>query len=221
MQLNTKINYLEAFGITRYVVRSNNIDTTKKVSSIIVGEPLEKLKNEVTNCKKCSLSTGRTNTVFGVGNKNADLMIVGEAPGFYEDKQGEPFVGRAGALLNCMLEAINLNREIVYIANVIKCRPANNRDPLPIEIETCTPYLMEQIDLIRPKLILALGRYAAHFLLKKSSSLANLRGVMHSMPNTSLPLYVTYHPAYLLRNPKDKGYSYQDLLEVEKFLNSN
>jgi uracil-DNA glycosylase family 4 len=221
MLSNTEQNHLKELGITRYVLRGGEKETIPTtVSTSLVEDPWDKLKSAVSNCTKCQLSVGRTNTVFGVGSQNADLLIVGEAPGFYEDKQGEPFVGRAGALLDCMLKSIDLSREMVYIANVIKCRPENNRDPLPIEIETCTPYLIEQIKLIKPKLILALGRYAAHFLLKKTASLANLRGVLHTIPNISLPLYVTYHPAYLLRNPKDKQYSFQDLLKVRAYLAS-
>ncbi|NQY42253.1 MAG: uracil-DNA glycosylase, partial [Legionellales bacterium] len=134
---------------------------------------------------------------------------------------GEPFVGRAGSLLNLMLKSIGFSRDDVYIANVIKCRPENNRDPLPIEIETCSPYLVDQIKLIKPKLMLALGRYAARVLLKNNSSLANLRGKIHSMSGNDIPLFVTYHPAYLLRNPKDKRESFQDLIQARKFLENN
>ncbi len=216
---NTEIDSLERLGVTRYILRSSNeLESRENPVSVVSMDDWQGLEREVVNCKKCSLCSNRTNAVFGVGDQSADLLLVGEAPGFYEDKQGKPFVGRAGVLLTLMLKSIGFTRDSVYIANVIKCRPENNRDPLPIEIESCTPYLMRQIELLAPKLILALGRYAAHFLLKKSSSLSSLRGELHNMPSSNIPMYVTYHPAYLLRNPKDKKESFQDLIRVKEFL---
>ncbi|MEW6330362.1 MAG: uracil-DNA glycosylase family protein [Pseudomonadota bacterium] len=167
------------------------------------------LQAEVRVCTKCALHKTRTQTVFGVGNRNAKWMFIGEAPGADEDRQGEPFVGKAGQLLNAILFAMGLKREEVYIANVLKCRPPGNRDPQPEEVEQCEPYLIRQIGLIRPKIIIALGRHAAHSLLKTEVPLAKLRGQKLSYHGT--PLFVTYHPAYLLRNPADKRKVWDDL----------
>lgn len=171
----------------------------------------EALEKKVINCKACPLHQMRTNVVFGVGNRSANLMIVGEAPGYYEDQQGEPFVGRAGKLLTAMLKAIGFERQDVYIANILKCRPENNRDPKPHEVETCTPFLNQQIIFINPVLILAVGRIAAHYLLNTKASLTSLRGKVHTYSKLGTPLIVTYHPAYLLRNPNDKSKAYLDL----------
>jgi uracil-DNA glycosylase family 4 len=162
------------------------------------------------------LHSSRTRSVFGVGNRNADWLLIGEAPGRDEDQQGEPFVGRAGQLLNAMLRAIGLQREQVYIANILKCRPPNNRDPKPEEVVCCEPYLMRQIELIRPRLILALGRIAAQNLLRTETAIGKLRGQVHQFRNTGIPLIATYHPAYLLRSPGEKRKAWQDLqLAVE------
>jgi DNA polymerase len=169
------------------------------------------LQTAVAQCTACGLDKTRTQTVFGVGNRNADLLIIGEAPGFHEDQQGEPFVGRAGQLLNGMLGAIGFDRTTVYIANILKCRPPNNRDPLPEEVGSCTPFLKKQIALIRPKLILALGRIAAHHLLDTKTPLGQLRCKVHQYGEFATPLLITYHPAYLLRTPGDKKKAYQDL----------
>jgi DNA polymerase len=160
----------------------------------------------------------RTQTVFGVGNRNASLMIIGEAPGFYEDKQGEPFVGRAGQLLTAMIQAMGFTRQDVYIANILKCRPPNNRDPLPEEVQTCTPYLDQQIALVQPRLLLAVGRIAAHYLLKIKSSLESLRNKTHYYGAHKTPLIITYHPAYLLRTPIDKKKAFNDLRFVLRTL---
>ncbi len=169
------------------------------------------LAARVANCTRCELHRTRTHTVFGVGNPDADWMIVGEAPGAEEDRQGEPFVGRAGKLLNNMLRAVGLQRDEVYIANILKCRPPGNRDPEPAEMEACTPYLNRQIQLVNPRLILAVGRIAAHYLLKSSASLASLRGQVHQYAATGTPVVVSYHPAYLLRSPAQKGKAWADL----------
>lgn len=171
----------------------------------------EQLQQQVSICTSCDLHTTRTQTVFGVGNQHAELMIIGEAPGFHEDQQGLPFVGRAGQLLTAMLQAIGYQRADVYIANILKCRPPNNRDPLPLEVQTCTPYLNQQIALLQPRLLLAVGRIAAHYLLGKKSSLESLRQQVHTYGTERIPLIVTYHPAYLLRNPADKKKAYLDL----------
>jgi DNA polymerase len=169
----------------------------------------EALAQTVRTCTRCGLHTTRTQTVFGVGHRQAHWLFVGEAPGADEDRQGEPFVGRAGQLLNAMLQALGLRREDVYIANVLKCRPPENRDPRPEEVEQCEPYLVRQIALIRPRIIVALGRHAAHSLLKNDLPLGKLRGTRHRYHDT--PLVVTYHPAYLLRTPSDKRKAWQDL----------
>lgn len=221
-------------GITRWVPRGDFLDVLTEESAIDVaqtrapGAALEappavpasmerggvsmdwtELETAVRACTKCPLHATRTQTVFGVGNRHARWMFIGEAPGADEDRQGEPFVGRAGQLLNAMLFAMGLKREEVYIANVLKCRPPGNRDPQPEEVAQCEPYLLRQIDLIRPALIIALGRHAAHSLLKTEVPLARLRGQRLSYHGT--PLIVTYHPAYLLRNPADKRKAWDDL----------
>lgn len=176
------------------------------------------LRTCVAQCTACSLHQSRTQTVFGVGHQQADLMLIGEAPGFYEDQEGEPFVGKAGQLLTAMLKAIDLDREQVFIANVLKCRPPENRDPLPDEVRQCTPFLDQQIALVKPKLLLALGRVAAHYLLNTKSSLDSLRSRLHHYGDAKTPLLVTYHPAYLLRNPADKRQSWEDLKYVKRLL---
>jgi uracil-DNA glycosylase family 4 len=164
------------------------------------------------------LHATRKQAVFGVGNQQADWLIIGEAPGAEEDRQGEPFVGRAGQLLNAMLKAIGLKREQVYIANILKCRPPNNRDPRPEEAACCSPYLQRQIELIQPRLILALGRIAAQRLLQTNTSLARLRGKVHTLESTQSPVIVTYHPAYLLRSPAEKRKAWQDLQYAQHFV---
>ncbi|MCI0504656.1 MAG: uracil-DNA glycosylase [Gammaproteobacteria bacterium] len=172
----------------------------------------DQLKNAVQQCVACDLHRARKNTVFGVGNEQADWMIIGEAPGADEDRQGEPFVGRAGQLLNNMLLAIGLKRERVYIANILKCRPPNNRDPRPDEVVKCEQFLKRQVALVNPKIILAVGRIAAHNLLKTDSSLSQLRGRCFYYGPQNIPVVVTYHPAYLLRSPVEKRKAWQDLL---------
>ena len=167
------------------------------------------LKTAVRECMACGLRAGCTQTVFGVGDERARWLVIGEAPGADEDKQGEPFVGRAGQLLNSMLAAIGLKREQVYIANVLKCRPPNNRDPKPEEAELCRPFLERQIALIAPSIILAVGRIAAQNLLHTDTTIGRLRGTVHRLGG--LPVVVTYHPAYLLRSPGEKRKAWSDL----------
>ena len=175
-------------------------------------ERWESLRAEVLQCTRCSLHAGRTQGVFGVGNPQADWMVIGEAPGAEEDRRGEPFVGRAGQLLDAMLRAIGLSRgQNVYIANVLKSRPPNNRDPRPEEVAACLPYLRRQIELVRPRLLLAVGRIAAQNLLATEESLSRLRGRVHHFGELNTPLVVTYHPAYLLRTPADKRKAWEDL----------
>ena len=175
------------------------------------GADWTELRARVTACTRCGLSATRTQTVFGVGNPNADWLIVGEAPGAEEDRRGEPFVGRAGQLLNSMLRAIGLEREQVYIANVLKCRPPGNRDPAPTEAAECLPYLERQIALLKPKIMLAVGRIAAQNLLRTEKTLGALRQQVHRFGLSQLPLVVTYHPAYLLRTPTEKRKAWEDL----------
>ncbi|MEW6353374.1 MAG: uracil-DNA glycosylase [Pseudomonadota bacterium] len=176
------------------------------------------LEQTVRVCTRCRLYQTRTQTVFGVGDRRAEWMVIGEAPGAEEDRQGEPFVGRAGQLLNAMLKAIGLEREQVYIANILKSRPPNNRDPLPDEVAACEPYLMRQIQLVQPKIILAVGRIAAQNLLKTDTKIGQLRGNRHTYPGTDIPLVVTYHPAYLLRAPAEKRKAWEDLKFARKVL---
>ncbi len=171
----------------------------------------EELATAVRSCTKCPLHATRTNGVFGVGNRSARWMIVGEAPGADEDRQGEPFVGRAGQLLNSMLKAIGLSREQVFIANILKSRPPNNRDPKPEEVRACIPYLYRQIELVNPALILCVGRIAAQTLLDVDTPIGKLRGTVHRIA-ANRPMVVTYHPAYLLRSPVEKRKSWADLL---------
>ncbi len=172
------------------------------------------LNKQISNCMKCALGKTRTKFVFGVGNPNADLMVIGEAPGADEDAQGVPFVGRAGQLLTKILEAIQFKREDVYIANILKCRPPENRKPNPEEVEECEPYLWKQIDLIKPKLILCVGLTAAHTLLKTDDSLTSLRASVHNYHG--VPTFVTYHPAALLRNPNWKKPTWEDVQKLRK-----
>jgi uracil-DNA glycosylase family 4 len=173
------------------------------------------LKQAVPACTACGLHKGRTQTVFGVGDEQAVWLLVGEAPGAEEDRLGDPFVGQAGKLLDNMLAAIDLARDDnVYICNVLKCRPPGNRNPEPDEVAKCTPYLLRQIELIEPKLIVAMGRFAAQTLLNTDASIASLRGRLHQYAGR--PLIVTYHPAYLLRNLPDKSKAWADLVFARK-----
>lgn len=174
-------------------------------------EAWQALRREVSGCTLCALHQGRTQTVFGVGNLHAEWLLIGEAPGAEEDRRGEPFVGRAGQLLNAMLEAMGMSRDEVFIANILKCRPPNNRDPRPEEVTACEQYLQRQIRLVRPKIILALGRIAAQNLLKVDTPIGRMRGRCYEYPDPRVPVVVTYHPAYLLRSPKEKRKSWQDL----------
>jgi uracil-DNA glycosylase family 4 len=175
---------------------------------------LDDLNRLICNCTKCDLYKGRNKFVFGVGNPNADVLLIGEGPGAEEDKQGEPFVGRAGKLLNDILKAINFTREEVYIANVVKCRPPGNRTPLPNEMDSCMPYLVKQIELIKPKLILCLGLVSAGAVLKKKDSLGKMRGKIFEFNN--IKVMVTYHPAALLRNPNFKRGCWEDVQAFRK-----
>lgn len=186
----------------------------------IVGEgkpaELAAIREDIGECVRCCLSQQRTNIVFGVGNVDAEIMFVGEGPGADEDAKGEPFVGRAGQLLNNMISAMGIMREDVYIANVVKCRPPQNRTPERDECDTCSPFLLRQIEVVKPKIIVALGAVAAKSLLGLNDSMSNLRGQIYDFRNTKLA--VTYHPAYLLRDPRQKAEAWKDLQMVMKYL---
>jgi uracil-DNA glycosylase family 4 len=175
---------------------------------------LDDLNAKICECQKCPLGATRTKFVFGVGNPRADIVLIGEAPGADEDAQGEPFVGRAGQLLNKILEAIHFKREEVFICNILKCRPPNNRDPQPEEVEQCEPYLWKQLEIIKPKIILCLGRISAQTLLKTTDSLTKLRERVHDY--RGIPLMVTFHPAALLRNPNWKRPTWEDVQKLRK-----
>lgn len=206
-----RTQYLHAMGIDAWRLRSLGIDA-QGIGDTAPGIDWDVLQQQVAACTRCDLHRTRTQTVFGVGNRAADWLVIGEAPGAEEDKRGEPFVGPAGQLLDKMLAAINLDRtRNVYIANILKCRPPNNRDPQANEVACCEPYLQQQIALMQPRLILAVGRIAAQNLLKTDASLAHLRGRMHRYGERQTPLIVTYHPAYLLRTPSDKRKAWEDL----------
>jgi uracil-DNA glycosylase family 4 len=176
------------------------------------------LETAVKSCALCGLHATRTQTVFGVGDRQAEWMVIGEAPGADEDAKGEPFVGRAGQLLNSMLKACGMKREQVFIANILKCRPPQNRDPSPTEASCCTPYLHRQIELVDPKLILCVGRIAAQNLLNTDTPIGKLRGRVHRLGAAQRPVVVTYHPAYLLRSPGEKRRAWDDLVLAMKTL---
>ena len=224
-----RLAYLEALGVDVYVRRAlapapvqmpvqEALPAVPALPAAVAGAvpeaslDWEPLRAMVSACTRCSLHETRTQTVFGVGNPRAKWMFIGEAPGADEDRQGEPFVGRAGQLLTSMLKAMGFAREDVYIANVLKCRPPGNRDPKPEEALRCRGYLDRQIELVAPSLIVAVGRIAAQNLLATDTALARLRGKVHTLGPRGWPLIVTYHPAYLLRSPGEKRKAWQDLL---------
>jgi DNA polymerase len=191
---------------------------TPNVTSQSNRDGLVALREEIGDCTRCVLHTlGRKQVVFGVGNPDASLMFVGEAPGADEDVQGEPFVGRAGQLLTKIIEAIGLSRSDVYIANVIKCRPPGNRNPEPAEIATCQPFLLRQLDIIKPKVVVALGTFAAHALLDTDAPISRLRGQVHDFRGGS-KLVPTFHPAFLLRSPDRKRDVWEDMKKVRALL---
>jgi len=210
-----RIEYLDAMGIDVWRQRRAEraepgaADTDRRDDS--VPADWAELRALVAACTRCGLHSTRTQTVFGVGSDSADWMIIGEAPGAEEDRRGEPFVGRAGKLLDEMLFAVGLDRQTVFIANVLKCRPPNNRDPSADEAGRCRPYLDAQIAHVAPRLILAVGRIAAQQLLGTDAPLGRLRGRPHTVGSPAIPVVVTYHPAYLLRSPAQKRKAWQDL----------
>ncbi len=177
---------------------------------------LEELRKEVENCRLCPLWKSRNNVVFGEGSPFAELMFIGEAPGYEEDKQGRPFVGRAGMLLTKLIEKMGLSREVVYIGNVLKCRPPNNRNPIASEIVACKRYILSQIDIIQPKVICTLGKFSTSLLIPTKSSISSMRGKVYNFKG--IKVIPTFHPAYLLRNPKDKVLVWQDAQLILKLL---
>ncbi len=208
--------YLRAMGITVWVRREQaSVDdgsgASEQMAPAVNEADWATLQSQVADCTRCRLCETRTQTVFGVGDPAADWMVIGEAPGAEEDRQGEPFVGRAGQLLNAILRSVGLQRETVFIANILKCRPPQNRDPKSDEVEKCLPYLERQVNLIRPRLILALGRVAAQNLLGSSEPIGRMRGRVHTFGEERIPVVVTYHPAYLLRSPLEKRKVWQDM----------
>ncbi len=211
---NSHLQYLDSMDIQVWIRRQSTESTENLPIKIVPVDEIiqpdwESLQKQVTACTSCELHKTRTQTVFGVGNHNADLMLIGEAPGAEEDIKGEPFVGRAGQLLNAMLYAINLTRDDIYIANVIKCRPPDNRNPNNNEMASCNNFLQQQINLIKPKLIVATGAVSAQHLLNTTTPIGKLRSQLFKY--NEIPLIATYHPAYLLRKPSEKCKSWQDL----------
>jgi len=201
----------------RSVPLQPDVDASAKTILLTPVDALAAVRADIGDCTRCKLHTqGRTQVVFGVGNPQADLMFVGEAPGADEDVQGVPFVGRAGQLLTKIIEAIGMKREDVYIANVIKCRPPQNRNPEPDEVETCEPFLFKQIDIIKPKVVVALGKFGAQTLLRTLEPISKLRGRVFDYRGAKL--IPTFHPAYLLRNPSSKREVWEDMKLVRKLL---
>jgi len=205
-----------ASGIDEYFVAQKKSDSRSPGLNLGYGCTLESLKQEVMGCKRCSLHKTRHNIVLGAGNPKAELMFIGEAPGEDEDLQGLPFVGRAGQLLTKIIEAMGFKRSDVYIANILKCRPPNNRPPLPNEIEECEDILKKQIDIIKPKIICTLGKFASQTLLRTETTISALRG--HFKEYNGIKLMPTFHPAYLLRNPNDKKLVWSDMKKIMKEL---
>ena len=203
--------YLEALGLDVWVPREQAQPEAEVTVTDAPGDEMDwaQLRDTVAACSRCPLHENRTQTVFGVGDPDADSLIIGEAPGAEEDRRGEPFVGRAGKLLDAMLRVVGLRRSQTFIANILKCRPPNNRDPRAEEVAACRSYLDRQIELVQPKIILAVGRIAAQQLLDTDAPVGRLRGTLHYLHQ--IPLVVTYHPAYLLRSPIQKRKAWDDL----------
>lgn len=214
--INIHLRKTEVFTLSSDEIEKTEIPQTNNLfmEKFQKSETLDELYDIINTCKKCALGETRNKFVFGSGNPNADVLLIGEAPGEQEDKEGLPFVGRAGKLLTDILKAINFSRDEVYIANVLKCRPPNNRNPLPAEEEKCLPHLYKQIELINPKVILCLGKVAANALLKNKLALTQMRGEVYLLNNVKT--MVTYHPAALLRNPNWKKGCWEDVQKFRK-----
>ncbi len=227
---NQRRAYLKALDIDVYALRgqeapeNSETDVSGAIDSAAQDVVIDltdwtSLEQAVPACTQCILHKTRTQTVLGVGSKQADWMIIGEAPGAEEDRRGEPFVGRAGQLLDEMLRAIGLQRNSVFITNILKCRPPGNRDPAADEAESCRRYLQRQIELVAPKVIVAVGRIAAQNLLQTDAPLGRLRQRKHYLPDGQRPVVVTYHPAYLLRSPTQKRKAWEDLCLAQRVMN--
>jgi uracil-DNA glycosylase family 4 len=213
--LKTYLEYLKGMGITS--LPSSGSKSEEPYPSQILS--LEEIKKELGDCKRCKLHRTRRTIVFGEGNEKATLMFIGEGPGYDEDVQGRPFVGRAGQLLTKIIQSINIQREEVYIANIIKCRPPQNRNPEPDEIQSCHPFLMKQIMAIQPKIICALGTFSAQTLLKTDTKISALRGKFYDLEG--IKVIPTYHPAFLLRNPERKKEVWEDMKKIAEWLINN
>ncbi|MCP4187213.1 MAG: uracil-DNA glycosylase [Gammaproteobacteria bacterium] len=237
---------LKAIGIRRWVERASVTESaaiapaplTTESPAIVTASPAieepalppatldisldswDAVNHSIQRCEACQLTSNCTQKVPGVGDQKSDLMIIGEGPGHDEDIKGEPFVGRSGQLLDKMLAAIGLSRSQVFITNIVKCRPPNNRDPHVDEVQACNRFLRAQIDLIKPKVILSSGRISAHSLLNTTQPVGRLIETMHQLPDSQIPVKVTYHPAYLLRNPSAKAIAWQDLKTLYRILHS-
>jgi uracil-DNA glycosylase family 4 len=210
--LKTYLEYLKGMGIVSLPTSEMKPDEPGQSTMIT----LENVRKELGDCKRCKLHRGRKTIVFGEGNERATLMLIGEGPGYDEDVQGRPFVGRAGQLLTKILQSINLQREEVYIANIIKCRPPQNRNPEPDEIQSCSPFLMKQIQVIQPKIICALGAFSAQTLLKTDVKITALRGKFYDLEG--IKVIPTYHPAFLLRNPERKREVWEDMKKIAELM---
>jgi DNA polymerase len=213
--LKSYLEYLKGIGIVSLPCSEIEHDAARP-SRVLT---LEEVRKELGDCKRCKLHRTRRTIVFGEGNEKASLMFIGEGPGYEEDVQGRPFVGRAGQLLTKIIQSINLSREGVYIANIIKCRPPQNRNPEADEIQSCSPFLMKQIDVIRPKIICALGTFSAQTLLKTDTKITALRGQIFDLEG--IKVIPTYHPAFLLRNPERKREVWEDMKKIAEWLNDN
>jgi len=210
--LKAYLEYLKGMGIV-FIPVSENIPEKVTQSEILT---LADVRNELGDCKRCKLHRTRKTIVFGEGNEKATLMFIGEGPGYDEDVQGRPFVGKAGQLLTKIIQSINIQREEVYIANIIKCRPPQNRNPEPDEIESCNPFLMKQINAIQPKVICALGTFSAQTLLKTDAKITAIRGKIYDLEG--IKVIPTYHPAFLLRNPDKKREVWEDMKKIAELM---
>jgi DNA polymerase len=213
--LKTYLEYLKGMGIVS--LPASEMKADEAIQSHII--TLEDVRKELGDCKRCKLHRGRKTIVFGEGNGKATLMFIGEGPGYDEDVQGRPFVGKAGQLLTKIIQSVNLSREEVYIANIIKCRPPQNRNPELDEIQSCSPFLMKQISVIQPKIICALGTFSAQTLLKTETKITALRGKLFDLEGINV--MPTYHPAFLLRNPDKKREVWEDMKKIAEWLNNN
>lgn len=213
--LKTYLEYLKGMGIVS--LPSSEMKPEKPTRSQVL--TLQEVQNELGDCKRCKLHRTRQTIVFGEGNEKATLMFIGEGPGYDEDVQGRPFVGKAGQLLTKIIQSVNLQREKVYIANIIKCRPPQNRNPEPDEIQSCNPFLQKQIQVIQPKIICALGTFSAQTLLQTETKITALRGKFYDLEG--IKVIPTYHPAFLLRNPDKKREVWEDMKKIAGWMNNN